>query len=125
MPGEDCPTAFRYGERNLSALVPALHAGVVNMRMLRSAGVVMLILCCAAACTASQPADTGALNAPGFLLGLWHGVIAPFAFLASIFMDNVRIYSVPNSGVWYDLGFMLGIGGFSGGALASSKRRAK
>jgi hypothetical protein len=95
------------------------------MRMPRSAGLVLLLLCFAAACTASQPAGTSGPNAPGFLFGLWHGVIAPFAFLASIVVDSVRIYSFPNSGLWYDLGFMLGIGGFSGGALASSKKRAK
>ena len=79
----------------------------------------------AAACTATQPAGVAETGAPGFLFGFWHGVIAPFAFLISIFVDSVRIYAFPNSGLWYDLAFMLGIGGFSGGALASSKRRAK
>ena len=31
--------------------------------------------------------------------------------------------AVPNVGRWYDFGFMLGIGGFSGGVFAGSRRK--
>jgi hypothetical protein len=71
-------------------------------------------------CTAVQavPPSPGG---PGFLLGFWHGFIAPIAFIVSVFSETVRIYAVPNTGVWYDFGFMLGISGFSGGAFAGSR----
>lgn len=49
-----------------------------------------------------------AYNPPGFFSGILHGILAPFALLGSIFMD-IRIYAFPNSGWWYDLGFIIGI----------------
>jgi hypothetical protein len=70
-----------------------------------------------------QSPDATATGAPGFLLGLWHGLIAPIAFVISVFTDAVRVYAVPNLGRWYDFGFMLGIGGFSGGVFAGSRKR--
>ena len=50
-------------------------------------------------------------NSPpaGFLAGLWHGVIAPIAFLVSLFEPKVRIYETNNCGRSYDFGFMIGI----------------
>jgi len=65
------------------------------------------------------PATPGA---PGFLLGLLHGFIAPVAFIASLFTDY-RIYQFPNSGLWYDFGFMIGISGFSGGIFKASRHK--
>ena len=44
---------------------------------------------------------------PGFLLGLLHGSTAILALLGSLFF-NIRIYAFPNSGFWYDLGFVTG-----------------
>ena len=64
-----------------------------------------------------------AADAPGFFRGLWHGFVAPIAFLISLFTDAVRVYAVPNLGRWYDFGFMLGIGGFSGGVFAGARKR--
>ena len=56
----------------------------------------------------------------GFWGGLWHGVIAPVSFVISIFMDDVAMYAVNNSGGWYDFGFVLGAGIlFGGGGKAS------
>ena len=52
---------------------------------------------------------TFAYDAPGFLMGLLHGVIAPISLLASLVSD-VRIYAFPNTGVPYDFGFMIGMG---------------
>lgn len=60
-------------------------------------------------------------SAPGFLMGLWHGWIAPFALVAHLFDSSVAIYSVPNNGGWYDFGFLLGIGAFGGSAGAASR----
>ena len=56
----------------------------------------------------------------GFFGGLWHGFIAPFSFIVSLFMDDVALYAVNNSGSWYDFGFVLGAGIlFGGGGRAS------
>jgi hypothetical protein len=48
-------------------------------------------------------------DTPGFLLGLWHGFIFPVAWVLSLFMPDVAIYAVPNSGGWYDFGYFVGI----------------
>jgi hypothetical protein len=47
-------------------------------------------------------------NPPGFSSGLFHGFIVLFSLIGSIFM-NIRIYAFPNSGFFYDLGFLLGL----------------
>jgi hypothetical protein len=78
------------------------------------------------ACPATQPRGAAvdfAESIPGFWRGFWHGFIAPIAFVVSLFSDEVRIYAFPNSGRWYDFGFMLGIHGFSGGVFAGSRSR--
>ena len=56
----------------------------------------------------------------GFFGGLWHGFIAPFSFVVSLFMDDVALYAVNNNGGWYDFGFVLGAGIlFGGGSKAT------
>jgi len=80
-------------------------------RLLVLAAVVAL-----AACTATQQPDAVAPQAPGFLLGLWHGFIFPLAWIVSLFSDKVAIYAVPNNGGWYDFGYFVGIMVFGVGA---------
>jgi len=62
-----------------------------------------------------------------FWHGLWHGFIALFTFIVSLFSDNVRMYEVHNSGNWYNFGFLLGVmiffGGGGGGTHRCSRRR--
>jgi hypothetical protein len=72
-----------------------------------------------AACTATQDSAAVAPQAPGFLLGLWHGFIFPAAWIVSLFMPTVAIYAVPNNGGWYDFGYFLGIMVFGVGAKGS------
>ena len=48
----------------------------------------------------------------GFWGGLWHGMIAPFSFVGSLFSDDIAFWAVNNNGNWYTFGFFLGIGGF-------------
>jgi hypothetical protein len=72
----------------------------------------------ALASCASQPLAEHGPGIPGFWLGLLHGAISPFALVASAFTD-VRIYSFPNSGGWYDLGFVLGCAVIFGGGGSS------
>jgi hypothetical protein len=57
----------------------------------------------------------------GFLHRLLHGFITPVSFFVSLLDDNVAIYAVNNRGGWYDLGFLLGSGGW--GFLAGNKSK--
>lgn len=45
----------------------------------------------------------------GFLFGLWHGMIALFTLIVSFFSEAVRMYEINNTGVFYDLGYFIGI----------------
>lgn len=62
----------------------------------------------------------------GFWLGLWHGFILLFTFVASLFSDHVFVYEAHNSGHLYDLGFLFGVmlffGGGSGGACSRPRK---
>lgn len=58
----------------------------------------------------------------GFWGGLWHGMIAPFDFIASLIWDDVSVYAEHNNGSWYAFGFVLGVGGFGWGANESCKK---
>jgi hypothetical protein len=67
---------------------------------------------------ARQPSPE-ALDPPGFFWGLLHGFIIVFSFIGSLFTD-VRIYNFPNSGGWYDFGYLIGASLFLGGGGASA-----
>ncbi len=58
---------------------------------------------------AHQVAGTVQAGAPGFWLGLWHGFIFPVAAIASFFVADFAVYAVPNNGLWYNLGYFIGI----------------
>ena len=58
----------------------------------------------------------------GFWGGLWHGLIAPFTFLISLFAEGVSIYEINNNGRWYEFGFLLGISACAGGGDAGATR---
>ena len=73
-----------------------------------------------AAC-ATQPIPA-TRDAPGFLLGLFHGAIAIFALVGSLFM-HIRVYAFPNDGFWYDFGFVTGLCGFVLIVILSSMAR--
>lgn len=47
----------------------------------------------------------------GFFGGLWHGIIIMFSFIGSLFSDDICVYAINNNGGWYDLGFVIGLGG--------------
>jgi hypothetical protein len=92
-------------------------------RLLYSSAAAAACLIVFAACTATQPRFPTAGDVPGFWKGFWHGFIAPITFIVSLISDEVRVYAFPNSGRWYDFGFMLGISGFSGGLFAGSRKK--
>lgn len=68
----------------------------------------------AAAGCATQP-GTAAYDPPGFFAALLHGLIAPIALVVGLFSDT-RIYAFPNSGLWYDFGFLIGLSAWGGGS---------
>ena len=49
-----------------------------------------------------------ARDAPGAFLGVWHGLLAPWTLILRLFMD-IHMYALPNSGWFYDLGFLVGV----------------
>ncbi len=53
------------------------------------------------------------------MMGLVHGVLTPIAFVGSLLVYEMSIYAFPNSGGWYDLGFLIGLTAW-GGAAAST-----
>ncbi len=81
-------------------------------------GIIILFM---TSCTAGS---TEFVNEPaGFFMGLWHGFISFFAFIISLFSDQVSIYEVHNNGGWYNFGFILGISIFYGGGSKGTCRR--
>ena len=77
-----------------------------------------------AACARQAPdAVNHAATTPGFLLGLWHGFVFPWAWIGSLFDPQIAVYAVPNDGAWYDFGFFVGITVLGGGSWFGSKRR--
>ncbi|MDP5279765.1 hypothetical protein Q9Q95_12600 [Sphingomonas sp. DG1-23] len=88
------------------------------IRLRNSAALAALMLL--AAC-ATQVSSGVSPQAPGFLLGLWHGFIFPVAWFLSLVMPDVAVYAVPNNGGWYDFGYFLGIVVFGVGANRGRK----
>ena len=59
---------------------------------------------------------------PGFFSGLLHGFIMLFSLIASLFTD-CSIYAFPNTGFWYNLGFVIGASAFFGGSGAGASKK--
>jgi len=58
----------------------------------------------------------------GFLSGIWHGFIIVFSLIGKLFGADIGIYAEHNTGFFYWLGFIIGIGGFGGGGRAANRR---
>ncbi len=63
----------------------------------------------------------------GFFSGIWHGLVFPFALVASIFswlvglfgfsiLDSIELIGRPNTGLFYYVGFALGLFSYGSGA---------
>ena len=57
----------------------------------------------------------------GFWSGVLRGFLIAFSFTRSLLTD-VRIYAFPNSGGWYDFGYLLGAAMFLGGCGAGMEK---
>ena len=94
-----------------------------TFRITAAIGLVVLL----AACARQVPdAVEHTRGTPGFLWGLWHGFVFPFAWIGSLFDRDIAVYAVPNNGGWYDFGFFLGVTVLGGGShFSSNKARDK
>jgi len=88
---------------------------------------VLLVLLIVAGCAAGPNGSKGTANdhavLAGFWLGLWHGFIAPFVFVASLFKSNLSVYEVHNNGAWYNFGYLFGLACFFGGSGNRTARK--
>ncbi|WP_462265135.1 hypothetical protein [Mucilaginibacter sp.] len=58
----------------------------------------------------------------GFFGGIIHGlVLFPFALLSKLFGMDYGLYADNNSGLFYWLGYIIGLGGLGGGGAASRR----
>ena len=87
-----------------------------NVRIL----VLFSVLALLAGCAGQPLIEPGSR---GFFWGLFDGAVAPITFVLSLFDNGTRIYGYPNSGLWYDLGFLIGLLGFWGGGGHAASRR--
>lgn len=99
------------------------------MNRVRTASIIVALALLLTACAAGVNPEAGIASpggdVAGFWPGLWHGLIAPIAFLISLFRDTVNIYEVYNSGNWYNFGFILGAGVWFGGGSQSARVAGK
>ena len=93
----------------------------INLSVLKNlalgVGILFLMTGCAQTISVEQCVES---DLYGFWGGLWHGIIAPISFVLSLFMDDVAMYAVNNTGAWYDFGFVLGAGILFGGSGKAS-----
>lgn len=45
----------------------------------------------------------------GFFSGIWNGLLAPWSLVARWFIDDIVMYAIPNTGWFYDFGFLIGL----------------
>lgn len=84
------------------------------MAIIAIAGTLFALSSCA-----TQPFPT-ADNPPGCFIGLFHGFTMLFSLIGELF-THYRVYAFPNSGGWYDFGFVLGAASFFGSGGASAR----
>lgn len=81
-------------------------SGMIHHAKLYHWLIIVLLVLVLTGCAIQPTPD--AYDPPGFFLGILHGFTMFFALIGSLFME-VRIYSFPNSGFFYDLGYMVGV----------------
>lgn len=52
-----------------------------------------------------------AYDKASFFSGIWHGLLAPYSLIARWIFSDVIMYATPNTGWFYDAGFLLGVAG--------------
>jgi hypothetical protein len=71
---------------------------------------VLALLLLGSCATQIPPTQTelAATEIPNFWFGMWHGLVSWIMLVTEPF-DPHRIYAYPNSGGFYDLGWMIGV----------------
>ena len=77
----------------------------------------LLILICVTSLSSCAPIGYVSHEA-GFFSGIWHGFIIVFSLIGKLFGADIGIYAENNTGFFYWLGFIIGIGGFGGGSAS-------
>ncbi|MBN2852790.1 MAG: hypothetical protein JXQ23_08665 [Clostridia bacterium] len=91
-------------------------------KMLVIIALLLLIMILFTGCMANRDVSSG--KQAGFLLGIWHGWIAPIALIVSLFNKSVTIYEANNTGWWYNFGYYIAIiSGFGGLSLSRRARK--
>lgn len=89
--------------------------------------IVLLLLSVLAGCAPGLNQSKGTASernvVAGFWLGVWHGFIAPFVFVASLFTSKLNIYEVHNNGAWYNFGYLFGLACIFGGGRRRGRRK--
>jgi hypothetical protein len=89
-----------------------------HLKIALAAVALLALSACVAGSAESQHAAAGGLLSQ-FLLGLWHGVIAPVTLIVEVVNRlaphllpwRLRLYEARDTGVPYDVGFYLGLVG--------------
>ena len=85
--------------------------------------IIALLCICLSGCVPGDGTNSNA-NPAGLFSGIWHGWIAPFSLVYSIFSEGTGIYEIHNNGFLYNLGYYAAIiSGFGGLALFRRKEK--
>lgn len=91
--------------------------------------IVLLLLSILAGCAPGPNQSEGTASEcdgiAGFGFGLWHGFIAPFVFVLSLFKSDLSTYEIHNNGAWYNFGYLFGLACFFGGGRAAAVKSGK
>ncbi len=86
-----------------------------------SAVILMTITSCAAGPNEFKGLEDVEGDVAGFFMGLWHGFIALFTFIISLFSDKVNVYEIHNNGGCTTSVLSLGVSAFFGGGGKGSR----
>jgi len=98
----------------------------MTKKAIKIIAVLSLVIVFAVVLTGCFPGDgvNNEKKKAGFFTGIWHGWIAPFSLIYSIFNKNIGIYEINNTGFWYNFGYYIAIiSGFGGIAFTRKKRK--
>ena len=80
----------------------------MNMKKLLLFSFLIIGVATLTGCTFIEPGSISSYDPPGFFSGIWHGLVAPYTLIVRWFTD-IYMYAMPNSGWFYDFGFLIGI----------------
>jgi hypothetical protein len=95
------------------------------MTHLKTVTVILFVIIIFSSCAEVEPRAHECVTGHtyGFFGGLWHGIVAPFAFIGSLFDNDIAVWAANNNDGWYTFGFLLGIGALTGGSAKASKSK--